>query len=142
MIVIPPVNAAGSLIICLVLSVIVAFQFRWSFASDAGQHGNSRMSFSGFYTVFISVLILITVFFQIAGLLFPGFILPLFTDTAGLHLFQMLIPFFVYYTLLFFLMPLLRKHFHPPSAQRAGHCPISSTTLKRRMLHLLKEQSY
>lgn len=113
MIISPPVNVSGSLIICIILSVIVSIQFRWSFTSANRQRENRYRSSLGFYTVFTSVLILLFVFFQIAGLLFPGFILHQFTDTAGLELCRLLIPLFVYYTLLFFLQPLFRKFFHP-----------------------------
>ncbi len=108
-----PFPLKGSLPLLALFSAIVTVLIRLAFTHDSIEWGERYKPFTGFITSVISFFILFTAFFMAADILFPGVILRSFTDTAGLELFRLLLPLLVSYTLLWFLIPLLRKYFHP-----------------------------
>ena len=108
-----PFPLKGSILLCLLISAGIAFTVRRSFTHSSFIRTERYDPFMGNLTPLMSGIILFTVFLLFMGMLFPGLILNIFTDTAALDLFRLLIPPVISYILLWFFIPVLRKHLHP-----------------------------
>ncbi len=108
-----PFPLKGSILLCLLISAGITFINRRSFTGNSVIREEKYSPFMGNLTPLMSGIILFTVFLLFMGMLFPGLILNIFTDTAALDLFRLLLPPVISYILLWFFIPVLRKHFHP-----------------------------
>lgn len=108
-----PSENHSELLLCLLFSALVTLMARHAFSHDSVKWRERYIPFAGALPYMMTIIILFNVFLLLAGLLFPGVILPSLTDNAHLNLFQALLSMLFSYAVLYFIIPVLRKHFHP-----------------------------
>lgn len=113
MIVSSPVFTLNSVVWCLSLSILMTVTMRRTFTHDSIEWGERYRPFMGPFTTVLSVMILFMAAGLLTGTVFPAMTDETHTETIRLELIRLLIPLLVFYTLLWCLVPVLRKHFHP-----------------------------